>query len=107
MNKHQKKLNKLTNNYIDKAMVCLIFECVKGRPEQGNSLEELRNLKKTDIIPESNTNNDCSVMGAGPIGMLRKAPTAVKAANNPICVISLILNFNVISIVIISSLFKI
>ena len=42
-------------NYIDKAMVCGIFELIKGRPEQGHSLEELRNLKKTDIIPESNT----------------------------------------------------
>lgn len=41
-------------NYIDKAIVCLLFEGVKGRPEQGHSLEELRNLKRTDILPEIN-----------------------------------------------------
>jgi hypothetical protein len=41
-------------NYIDKAMVCGIFELIKGRPEQGHSLEELRNLKKTDLLPEIN-----------------------------------------------------
>jgi len=41
-------------NYIDKAMPALLFEGLKGRPSVGHSFEELRNLKMTDIIPESN-----------------------------------------------------
>lgn len=41
-------------NYIDKAIIALIFEGVRGRSENGYSFEELRNLKKKDIMPESN-----------------------------------------------------
>lgn len=41
-------------NYIDKAIICLLFEGVKGRPKQEHSFEELKNLKKTDLIPEVN-----------------------------------------------------
>jgi integrase len=39
-------------NYIDKAIICLLFEGVKGRPS--HSFEELRNLKQADIYPENN-----------------------------------------------------
>ena len=42
-------------NYVDKAMMALLFECVRGRTEEGHSFEELRNLKKSDLIPELNT----------------------------------------------------
>lgn len=44
----------LLYNYADKALVCALFERIKGRPERGTSLEEIRNLKKTDLLPEIN-----------------------------------------------------
>jgi hypothetical protein len=41
-------------NYIDKAILALLFEGVKGRSDIDHSFEELRNLKMTDIFPENN-----------------------------------------------------
>jgi len=42
-------------NYADKSVVALLFETVRGRPIKDHTFEELRNIKKTDLIPESNT----------------------------------------------------
>jgi len=42
-------------NYADKSMLALLFETVRGRPIKDHTFEELRNIKKTDLIPESNT----------------------------------------------------
>jgi len=42
-------------NYADKALLALLFETVRGRPIKDHTFEELRNIKKTDLIPESNT----------------------------------------------------
>ncbi len=41
-------------NYIDKAMLALLFEGVRGRSDINHSFEELKNLKMTDIYPDSN-----------------------------------------------------
>ena len=38
-------------NWVDKAIVAGMFEGMKGRPDQDYSFEELRNLKKTDLLP--------------------------------------------------------
>lgn len=42
-------------NYIDKSLVVLFFESAKGRPKGKHTFEELRNLKKTDLKPITNT----------------------------------------------------
>ena len=42
------------HNYIDKAMIALLFEGVRGRSIVDHTFEELRNLKDTDINPEIN-----------------------------------------------------
>jgi len=52
------RLYEITNdlyNYIDKALLVLLFEGVRGRTEMENTFEELRNLKKTDVIKEVNS----------------------------------------------------
>jgi len=41
-------------NYVDKAMVALLFEGARGRSIVDHTFEELRNLKDTDINPEIN-----------------------------------------------------
>lgn len=41
-------------NYVDKALLVLLFEGVRGRTEKENTFEELRNLKMTDVIKEEN-----------------------------------------------------
>ena len=41
-------------NYIDKAILVLPFEGIRGRTEINHTFEELRNLKYSDIIPELN-----------------------------------------------------
>lgn len=43
------------HNYVDKALVILLFEGVRGRSDIDHTFEELRNLKYTDIHPETNT----------------------------------------------------
>jgi len=41
-------------NYVDKAMVAILFEGGRGRSLSDHTFEELRNLKDTDINPEIN-----------------------------------------------------
>ena len=41
-------------NYVDQAILVLIFEGVKGRSDIDHTFEELRNLKKRDLLPQSN-----------------------------------------------------
>lgn len=41
-------------NYIDKAILVLLFEGVKGRSNRDHTFEELRNLKFSDLNPETN-----------------------------------------------------
>ena len=41
-------------NYIDKSMIALLFEGLRGRSDIEHSFEELRNFKKSDIYPEAN-----------------------------------------------------
>lgn len=41
-------------NYGDKGIIVSLFENIRGRPILKNSFEEIRNLKKTHLIPEAN-----------------------------------------------------
>jgi hypothetical protein len=41
-------------NSIDRALLILPYECVRGQTSEGHSFEEIRNLKMTDLIPEEN-----------------------------------------------------
>lgn len=53
----REKLYEITGqlyNYIDKAILVLLFEGAKGRSNVDHTFEELRNLKFNDIIPEAN-----------------------------------------------------
>jgi len=45
------------HNYVDKALIALLYEGIRGRTKEGFSYEEIRNLKKTDLIPEFNIVN--------------------------------------------------
>lgn len=54
----RERLYEITNdlyNYVDKALLVLLFEGVRGRTEKENTFEELRNIKATDIIEEINS----------------------------------------------------
>jgi len=41
-------------NYVDKALLVSLFENIRGRTKKGYTYEELRNLKMSDLDPESN-----------------------------------------------------